>query len=169
MAAPRVEILECMTEPARPAEPDPIGRKTTRIGDAERDKATEFLREHMAAGRLDADEFDERLTRALNAKVASDLDALFTDLPEPRPGSSIVPAEPFRAPPWQSQQPPVPGSQVAATPPARPPSHFSRNFAMITAVTWTLAIVFCFATGWQNWWILLIPIFMSWGVKRGRP
>jgi hypothetical protein len=36
-------------------------------------------------------------------------------------------------------------------------------------VTWTLAIVFCFATGWQNWWILLIPIFMSWGVKRGRP
>jgi hypothetical protein len=158
-----------MTEPARPAEPNPIGKGTTRIGDAERDKAAEYLREHMAAGRLDATEFDERLSQALNAKVASDLDALFTDLPEPRPGTSLMPAQPFQAPPWQSQATPPPGSQVAPTTPAQSPSTLNRNFAIITAAAWTLAIVFCFATGWQNWWILFIPIFMSWGVKHGRP
>ncbi len=70
-----------MTEPVEPSTPDPAAGGARRIGDAERDKATEYLREHMAAGRLDAAEFDERLTRALNAKVGPDLDALFTDLP----------------------------------------------------------------------------------------
>ncbi len=158
-----------MTEPARPADPDPLDRGSIRIGDAERDKAAGYLREHMAAGRLDAAEFDERLTRALGAKVASDLDALFTDLPEPRPSTALTPSETFQAPPWQSQYPRPPRSPVAATPPAQPPSMFNRNFAIITAAAWTIAIILCFATGWQNWWILFIPIFMSWGVKRGRP
>jgi|SRR5215211_1279981 len=158
-----------MSEPGTPAEPDSTGRRGTRIGDAERDKAAEYLREHLAVGRLDAAEFDDRLTRALNAKVAADLDALFVDLPEPRPGTPTAREEPFQAPPWQSQPPVAPGSHVATSAPAQPPSTFNRNLAFITAAAWTLAIVFCFATGWQNWWILFIPIFLSWGAKRARP
>ena len=51
-----------MTEPVEPSTPDPAAGGARRIGDAERDKAAEYLREHMAAGRLDAGEFDERLT-----------------------------------------------------------------------------------------------------------
>jgi Domain of unknown function (DUF1707) len=158
-----------MTEPVEPSTPDPTAGGARRIGDAERDKAAEYLREHMAAGRLDAAEFDERLTRALNAKVGPDVDALFTDLPDPRPGTAMVPTEPFRAPPWQSE-PAVPSSSQLATPAAvKPPSGIHRNFAIVTATAWTLAIVFCFATGWQNWWILFIPIFLSWGMKRRQP
>jgi hypothetical protein len=156
-----------MTDPAGPGTPDPDAQEPKRIGDAERDKAAEYLREHMAAGRLDAEEFDQRVTRALNAKVGPDLDALFTDLPEPRPGSTLVPTEPFKAPPWQSQ--PVSSQEVAAPTPAQPPSTANRTFAIVSAAAWTIAIVFCFATGWQNWWILLIPIFISWGIKRSHP
>jgi Domain of unknown function (DUF1707) len=158
-----------MTEPVEPATPDPTASGAKRIGDAERDKAVEYLREHMAAGRLDATEFEDRLTGALNAKVGPDLDALFSDLPDPRPGTALVPTEPFRAPPWQSQPAAASSSQLAAATPARPPSTVNRNFAIATATAWTLAIVFCFANGWQNWWILFIPIFMSWGMKRRRP
>jgi hypothetical protein len=38
-----------------------------RIGDAERDRAAEYLREHLAAGRLELEEFDDRLSSALTA------------------------------------------------------------------------------------------------------
>ncbi|MET0694824.1 MAG: DUF1707 domain-containing protein, partial [Propionibacteriaceae bacterium] len=81
---------------------DQPGPMPQRIGDADRDKAAEYLREHLAEGRLDQEEFDDRLTRALTAKTQSDLDPLFTDLPGPRPGSAVVPADTFKAPPWQS-------------------------------------------------------------------
>lgn len=52
-----------------------------RIGDVERDAAVDALREHMSVGRLTAEEFDERMARALQAKTRSDLDDLFVDLP----------------------------------------------------------------------------------------
>lgn len=66
-----------------------------RIGDAERDRAASALSDHFAAGRLDRDEFDARLTAAYGARKAADLEPLFRDLPEPssqprtvdRPGS----------------------------------------------------------------------------------
>jgi hypothetical protein len=52
-----------------------------RVSDAERDAAAGELREHFASGRLDQEELDERLSRALTAKTRGDLTALFTDLP----------------------------------------------------------------------------------------
>ena len=61
-------------------------REPLRIGDAERNRAAELLGEHMAEGRLTQAEFDERLSAALNAKVATDLEPLFRDLPGPNPG-----------------------------------------------------------------------------------
>lgn len=60
-----------------------------RIGDAERDDAVELLREHMAAGRLDVTELDERLERALTARTQPELDALFSDLPGRHPGEKL--------------------------------------------------------------------------------
>ncbi len=56
-----------------------------RIGDAERDQAASMLREHHAEGRLSVEEFNERLDRALTARVMDDLIPLFADLPSPRP------------------------------------------------------------------------------------
>lgn len=52
-----------------------------RIGDADRDRAAERLREALAEGRLDTPEFEERLERALSAKTQADLEPLFIDLP----------------------------------------------------------------------------------------
>lgn len=52
-----------------------------RIGHAERDRTIALLREHTAAGRLDLDEFEERVGRITTAKTADDLDAVLADLP----------------------------------------------------------------------------------------
>lgn len=52
-----------------------------RASDADRDKAAALLREHHAAGRLDADEFSERLAAAFAARTLGDLDELMADLP----------------------------------------------------------------------------------------
>ena len=61
-------------------------RDQLRIGDAERNRAAELLSEHMAEGRLTQAEFDERLSIALKAKTAAELEPLFRDLPGPNPG-----------------------------------------------------------------------------------
>ena len=57
-----------------------------RASDADREAMAEILRRHYAAGRLDAEEFEERIAQCLSAKRLSDLDGLLTDLPrEPVP------------------------------------------------------------------------------------
>jgi hypothetical protein len=52
-----------------------------RASDADRDKTVTLLREHLAAGRLDNEEFDERMETALRAKTLGELDLLMADLP----------------------------------------------------------------------------------------
>lgn len=52
-----------------------------RVSDAERRETADLLSEHHAEGRLDAEEFNERVEKAMAAKVRSDLDALLVDLP----------------------------------------------------------------------------------------
>ena len=54
-----------------------------RASDADRDRVADALREHYAAGRLSADELDERLTTALNARTLGELNGVLTDLPVP--------------------------------------------------------------------------------------
>jgi len=67
----------------------PVGRPPAqpalRIGDADRAGAVEALGEHFATGRLTHEEYDERATRALQARTAADVAELFTDLPAPYP------------------------------------------------------------------------------------
>ncbi|WP_199434008.1 DUF1707 SHOCT-like domain-containing protein [Qaidamihabitans albus] len=85
-----------------------VDRPEYRLSDAERQEALDALSEHVRTGRLDIVDFDERSARASAAKVRSDLEPVFTDLPEPRPSvlrtfrtlpPQVPPAEP--APPWQ--------------------------------------------------------------------
>ncbi len=57
------------------------GDPRIRASDADRDRVATLLREHHAAGRLDADEVQERIDKALTAKTLGDLDALLADLP----------------------------------------------------------------------------------------
>jgi hypothetical protein len=63
-----------------------------RIGDAEREVATARLGDHFAAGRLDHEEYDERLDAIWSARTTGDLDQLFEDLP--RAITHVVPARP---------------------------------------------------------------------------
>src|SRR5580704_15920846 len=55
-----------------------------RVSDADRDRAISELSEHCQAGRLTADEFDERSGQALQARTGTELAALFADLPRDR-------------------------------------------------------------------------------------
>jgi hypothetical protein len=62
----------------------------TRIGDVERDAAAAALGDHYAAGRLDHDEYSERLDAAWSARTRADLDMLFHDLPPLAPPPPAV-------------------------------------------------------------------------------
>ena len=52
-----------------------------RVSDAERSEIAEALSKHYSDGRLDQNEFNERLQRAMSAKTRGDLAGLFADLP----------------------------------------------------------------------------------------
>ncbi len=52
-----------------------------RVADADREQLAEELREHMLAGRLTSEEFEERLAGAYRAVTRAELDALRADLP----------------------------------------------------------------------------------------
>lgn len=52
-----------------------------RVADADREQVADELREHMLAGRLSPDEFEERLAGAYSAQTRAQLDALKADLP----------------------------------------------------------------------------------------
>jgi hypothetical protein len=132
-----------------------------RIGDAERDSAAELLREHMAQGRLSAEEFDERIDAALKARVASDLDPLFSDLPGPRPGQGVATTPGFQAPPWdRPAATAAPSSAQVPTPQRDTENHVLKG---LTAVMWPVTIlVITFLLGWDHfWWLVFVPILIS--------
>jgi uncharacterized membrane protein len=56
-----------------------------RASDADRDRTAAALREHLAAGRLTNEEFDERLDKTYAAKTLGELDDLMADLPRTDP------------------------------------------------------------------------------------
>lgn len=132
-----------------------------RIGDAERDRAIDLLREHMAAGRLNTEEFDERLGVALSARTSADLDPLFTDLPGPRPGQEMTKPSPG---PAVGPRPDVPRAPVP-TEPQLSPRERHPGLAALAGVIWPitiLAITFLPWLGWANfWWLVFIPIMIT--------
>jgi hypothetical protein len=54
---------------------------TLRVADADRERVVGELREHMVAGRLTAEEFEQRLGAAYSSSTQADLDAVKADLP----------------------------------------------------------------------------------------
>ena len=77
--------------------PDP----RLRIADSDRERAMADLAMHYADGRLDHEEYDERLDAIWTARTRADLAALFSDLPRPQ-------AQPVRTP---ARAPERPGSR----------------------------------------------------------
>ena len=60
--------------------PDP----RMRIADSDRERAMADLAGHYADGRLDHEEYDERLDAIWTARTRADLAVLFSDLPRPQ-------------------------------------------------------------------------------------
>lgn len=126
---------------------DPVPQ---RLSDADRDTAVTALRQHYEAGRLSDDEFADRSSKALAARVASEVDALFTDLPDPHPLFGAAAPSPWAAPgtwgqaprppfdpgnnTWPTTQPNWPGATpsswgTSAGAPVPPPSYTPAPYA----------------------------------------
>ena len=177
-------ILVVVTESTAP-EPDPAEQAPQqqpanpakrpvepRIGDTDRDQAVSFLQEHMAQGRIDASEFDDRMARALKAKTASELAVLFDDLPEPRQPSAASTAyqspplqqaaeRSFEIPPWQRTPAASPEIAHHVHPAVPQRTKADTVLSVMAAASWPAVILFCFATSWNYWWLVFIPIFIS--------
>jgi hypothetical protein len=69
------------------------------VSDADRDRAVSELSEALQAGRITADEFDQRSGQALAARTGKDLTALLADLPvEHAPATRTAPERAHRFP-----------------------------------------------------------------------
>lgn len=66
-----------------------------RASDAERERIAEVLRDAVAEGRLDMEEFEERLDAAYKARTHAQLEPLVRDLPAP--GAAVAVPEPLSA------------------------------------------------------------------------
>jgi hypothetical protein len=55
--------------------------RSLRAGDRDREAVVDILRQQHLAGRLESDEFQERVDRCYAAKTYADLDGLLADLP----------------------------------------------------------------------------------------
>ncbi|MFI9385180.1 DUF1707 domain-containing protein [Kutzneria sp. NPDC052558] len=122
-----------------------------RIGDTEREQALAALGEHMSAGRLDIDEYGERSAKVTAARTHRELVELFTDLPDPKPGSVPTP-QPAAAP-----QPPA---AVPAAPVEKRSNAPRISMAAIAAASWPVAIAVSWIT--HDWVIMAIPVLLSW-------
>ena len=67
------------------------------MSDADRDRAIAELSEHFQAGRLTAEELEDRTGRALQARTAGELAELFTDLPRRQAAVTGTAPTPARA------------------------------------------------------------------------
>ena len=124
-----------------------------RIGDVERDAAVDALREHMSVGRLTAEEFDERMARALQAKTRSDLDDLFVDLPGGVPSPAVPVPVPVSVPVAEAELPAtwrVPNTVAVAT----------------VGVIWVVFFI-AVAIGGIAWWLFWIPLMATGGLLEG--
>ncbi len=143
------------------------GDPRIRASDADRDRVAALLREHHAAGRLTAEEFGERMDRALEARTLGELDELMTDLPAidlyQLPDASLR-----RAPPHLGQSL-LPSDAGGHGGPARftPGTVAMGAWAVVTSALvaiWAVAAVVGGGT-WFPWWAL-IAIPWIWAIVR---
>jgi uncharacterized membrane protein len=84
--------------------PSPTSRRhSLRVGDAERDDAATQLKEHFAAGRLDFEEFLERMQAALTAKTQGQIARIMADLPRLYNPHPLLPQAPRLSPAHQEE------------------------------------------------------------------
>jgi hypothetical protein len=133
------------------------GDPRIRASDADRDRTAALLREHHAAGRLTAEEFHERMDKALDAKTLGELDELMADLPAidlyQLPDASLR-----RAPPHFGQSL-LPADRGGSASPVKfaPGAVAMGAWAVVTSALvaiWAVAAVVGSGT-WFPWWAFI--------------
>jgi hypothetical protein len=112
-----------------------------KASDADRDAVLSDLSEHFQAGRLTAEEFDERAGRALASRTWGELKDLLRDLPTTLPGSRVP---------------------AAASSGTRP----QRRAAVPIPVFVCIAIAIAVSAGTVHLWGLLWLVFAVWFIAR---
>jgi hypothetical protein len=142
------------------------GDPRIRASDADRDRAAALLREHHAAGRLTAEEFDDRMNKALEAKTLDEIDELLADLPA---------IELYRLP-HESMRHTPPGTRRSRVP--NDPTGLARftpgtvamgAWAVVTsALVAVWAVTAVLGGTWYPWWALVVVPWMWVLIRRGR-
>ena len=122
-----------------------------RVGDADRDRTADLLKEAHAAGYLTLEETDERLGTALAARTRGELDRLIADLPPEWRASRERGQRP--AGPPQHQRPTLPAEAVWLVP-------------LVMVITGVIVLAVLTRGMWFFPWPLLW-IFFAFGRRRG--
>jgi Domain of unknown function (DUF1707) len=140
------------------------GDPRIRASDADRDRAAALLREHHAAGRLTAEEFHERMDKALQAKTLGEIDELLADLPAidlyRLPHESIRRSSRGSS---QSLMPNDPSGLTRFTPGTVAMGAWAVVSAAMVAI-WAVAAVVDGGT-WFPWWALVVLPWI-WALRR---
>jgi DUF1707 SHOCT-like domain len=126
-----------------------------KASDADRDAVLSDLSEHFQAGRLTAEEFDERAGRALAARTWGELKDLLRDLPTTLPGP--------RAPAAASS---AAASSAAASSAAGPERLSGRRAPVPIPVLVGIGIAIAVSVGIAHGWGLLWLVFVVWFIAR---
>ena len=127
------------------------GDPRIRASDADRDRAAALLREHHAAGRLTAEEFQDRMDKALEAKTLGELDELLADLPAIE--LYRLPHESMRRMPPGARHSLMPNDPTRFTPGAVAMGAWAAVSAALVAV-WAVTAVL--GGTWFPWWALVV-------------
>jgi uncharacterized membrane protein len=124
-----------------------------RASDADRDQVAALLREHLADGRLTADEFQERLSATFAAKTFGELDELMADLPaldlHQLPDRSIPPR----------------GQDAVARQSANDVA--ARTAAIGVAIGLYVVSGAAFGVWWIPWWIIILVVAIHTARRQG--
>jgi hypothetical protein len=123
-----------------------------RVGDADRNRTAEWLKEAHAAGYLTLEETDERLGTALAARTRGELDRLVADLPPEWRASQEHGQRPAGPPP--RQRPTLPAEAVWLVP-------------LVIVVTGVILLAVLTRGVWLFPWPLLWIFFFAFGRRRG--
>jgi len=144
------------------------GDPRMRASDADRERTALLLREHHAAGRLDAAEFNDRMDKAFEAKTMGDLDALLADLPGidlyRLPAASIRPAPPGAIRPRTGTHPGRRGE--GAISPQRVVTWAS--WAAVSSVLFVVWLSVGLISGGAAWFPWFLFVVIPWGLVIAR-
>jgi hypothetical protein len=128
-----------------------------RVSDRERDVVVALLGDHLAEGRIDLTEFEERSTRAGAARTRGDLARLTEDLPATR--QDPVPAPVSEPPPVSLAKDEAPARRTRASAALRPVARWLSVSLVCTAI-WAVSSLTSHTVQhfWPGW------VIGGWGV-----